>query len=550
MTRWWQFQMRGWKKFDHQTALQLDHHYVNGPKQFQYNVLGQTLLDFDLEKMTQTNTQSGRERPIRFVEHHKTRNMSMASMADSQPPDADQDDDDASAPMGDTQMPESQLLRPQGPFRSPVHDYVTWVCGDGDGRKLGPLTSKRLEYEWLNRRPNIVILLSGHEHDLDTKMWTLTNRKTRAVTPIRRNVDRTSVPAGYEWQYRKLRGQNVKPFEQAIAEMLETALQHNLPSIHYTRHRQLRECNMSRMQEEVPDRDEICVVMRTQLYTRVPSDILWEYEEVLHSGQWKPCSDSASRYLEAAFNQKIKSTLTLNSESYVVDVTGDPMCQTNNRTGITQHLRRSQRIVDLSTLAPFPSYWDDKATLDSSGVFALCNLPSTDPEYQRVAAAFHRTASQHRIVSIEAYQNKTMWINYHLHKQQMDRRLQSTFAPGANEQWVFHGTQETHIKNICTLGFLRDFNTRSACGFGTYFATDANTSVGYTSPGPNGTRVMFFVRILAGEPCIGASGKRPDKKPSGEYYDCMVNNLQTPTVYVLSFDSDNSAFPAFLIRFQ
>eukprot|EP00300_Choanocystis_sp_HF-7_P017036 c19619_g1_i1.p2 GENE.c19619_g1_i1~~c19619_g1_i1.p2 ORF type:complete len:228 (+),score=48.82 c19619_g1_i1:1145-1828(+) len=225
------------------------------------------------------------------------------------------------------------------------------------------------------------------------------------------------------------------------------------------------------------------------------------------------------------------------------------MVRKNHITGVVQRLRRTQQLIN-AQLEPHPSYWETTATPDPSGVFSLHSLPATHSEYQRVTAAFHKTvdSQKYKILSIQVYQNPTLWTQYQLCKQAMDKLIP---PPGANEKFVFHGTQEKFVSNICINGFLRDFNSVSYYGKGTYFARDAQYSVSYSPAGANGISTMFFVRILIGESCLGTKDKpQPDKKASGAMFDSMVNNMADPSIYVLSVGSDHRAYPDFVIQFK
>ena len=123
---------------------------------------------------------------------------------------------------------------------------------------------------------------------------------------------------------------------------------------------------------------------------------------------------------------------------------------------------------------------------------------------------------------------------------------------GANERLLFHGTNESNVETIISQGFLRDFNTTSAFGKGTYFATDAAYSLrpSYASPNAAGEQTLFVARVICGESCLGCRNKlTPDLKPGlTVLYESMVDSLVSPRIYVLSAGSDYHSYPEFLLR--
>ena len=126
---------------------------------------------------------------------------------------------------------------------------------------------------------------------------------------------------------------------------------------------------------------------------------------------------------------------------------------------------------------------------------------------------------------------------------------------GANEKETFHGTRASSVPVILDQGFIREYNTVSAYGRGTYFARDASYSEDdrYSPPDPQngGLKSMFIVRILVGEPCVGQSGmQKPSPKQDGTLHESMVDNVANPSIFVLSSGSDDHAYPEFLIRFR
>ena len=134
----------------------------------------------------------------------------------------------------------------------------------------------------------------------------------------------------------------------------------------------------------------------------------------------------------------------------------------------------------------------------------------------------------------------------------MERRLGTEFA----ERRLFHGTpdQET-VWCICGQGFDIRLHGRHATAFGkgAYFASAASYSNSYTDRGNRaGLQHMFLATVLVGRYTQGvADMQRPPPlgaKKHGELYDCVVNNVAQPSIYVI-FDNCHS-YPNHLIEYR
>ena len=122
-----------------------------------------------------------------------------------------------------------------------------------------------------------------------------------------------------------------------------------------------------------------------------------------------------------------------------------------------------------------------------------------------------------------------------------------------NERYLWHGTNVNAAKSICQTGFNRDYGEVMAYGKGVYFAKNSGYSCDprYSKPDKDGYQYMFLCRVLLGESCRGQSKyKVPPCKPNGSYqnYESMVNNLTSPTIFVIS--KDNQVYPEFLVKFK
>ena len=146
----------------------------------------------------------------------------------------------------------------------------------------------------------------------------------------------------------------------------------------------------------------------------------------------------------------------------------------------------------------------------------------------------------------------------------MNKRLKN-----CNEKFLYHGSAETAIDNICKLGFNRSYcgvngiyfqpflNLRVsnfkftkkgvALGHGVYFAANSNYSNNYAKPSANGYKRMLRARVLVGESCLGNSTMRvPPNKPNGEPFDSTTDGSNT--VFVCYHDCQ--CYPDYLIIYS
>lgn len=141
-------------------------------------------------------------------------------------------------------------------------------------------------------------------------------------------------------------------------------------------------------------------------------------------------------------------------------------------------------------------------------------------------------------MKMRATQNPTSMINNRGGSDACERR------------WLFHGTTPELIPKIIKQGFNRSLAIRSQLGRGTYFATNASTSHGYSTADANGERFMFLCRVLIGDYCKGNSGQLlPDSKfdNSEELFDSTVNDIQNPSVFVTYHDAQ--VYPEYLVAY-
>ena len=103
---------------------------------------------------------------------------------------------------------------------------------------------------------------------------------------------------------------------------------------------------------------------------------------------------------------------------------------------------------------------------DSSGketVYHLVDLQPSDTEYQQVCTAFKSSISSGRynllksIVKIQRVQNPTLYAQYSHRKAVVEEQNPNIRI----EKWLFHGCEESFVKNIYHHGFNKSTADRS-----------------------------------------------------------------------------------------
>ncbi|ETO36658.1 hypothetical protein RFI_00403 [Reticulomyxa filosa] len=114
-----------------------------------------------------------------------------------------------------------------------------------------------------------------------------------------------------------------------------------------------------------------------------------------------------------------------------------------------------------------------------------------------------------------------------------------------NILFCFEGTHAKTVPEICSKGFLRDYNSTSLYGKGVYFARDASYPVtrGYAKfDDTNGYARLMYCRVICGESCVGKKDLiRPPTKPTGSdgvtlEYESFVDTVSNPSIVVCCTD--------------
>nr|XP_046249220.1 protein mono-ADP-ribosyltransferase PARP12-like [Scatophagus argus] len=200
-----------------------------------------------------------------------------------------------------------------------------------------------------------------------------------------------------------------------------------------------------------------------------------------------------------------------------------------------------------STDESFPSYWDKKALPDVG--YKLITLSKSAKEFERIEMLFKHTMTKSSINSIQRIQNPSLWTVFQWQKGQMKKR---NGGSAVNEQYLFHGTDESLVEAICDQNF--DWRVcgvhGTAYGKGSYFARDASYSDRYSRNKISLKKTMFVALVLVGEYTRGSrSYVRPPAKEDGKtFYDSCVDHKSNPGIYVV-FEKQQ-IYPEYLINYS
>ena len=109
-------------------------------------------------------------------------------------------------------------------------------------------------------------------------------------------------------------------------------------------------------------------------------------------------------------------------------------------------------------------------------------------------------------------------------------------------QQMFHGTKEENINKIARWGFDPTLNTRSAYGYGVYFARDASYSKEYMHASePKKPTFMFLADVLIGTKKQG--GCKGDSS-----YDNNCDSFDNPRIITTVYS--DGAYPRYIVAFH
>ncbi|XP_041652100.1 protein mono-ADP-ribosyltransferase PARP12-like [Cheilinus undulatus] len=289
----------------------------------------------------------------------------------------------------------------------------------------------------------------------------------------------------------------------------------------------------------------------------------------LEYGQGDASASVSSQTLENVYlaDQDTEVQFSAGQQKYVLNFKGEAgtpkMFQQNVKYKTQREVRRRPRFVSAQdvedklkspsshgssspTAESFPTHWDKTALPDLG--YKLVPL-SKSAEYNMIQMLFKGTMPSSKIHSIQRIQNPSLWRVFQWQKEQMKKR---NGGKAVNEQYLFHGTDETLIEAICD----QNFDWRmcgvhgTAYGRGSYFAKDASYSDRYAKVNKQQKKTMFVALILVGEFTNGRSCYvRPPLKPDNKtLYDTCVDRENNPSIYVV-FEKQQ-IYPEYLINYS
>ncbi|XP_010739267.3 uncharacterized protein parp10 isoform X1 [Larimichthys crocea] len=293
---------------------------------------------------------------------------------------------------------------------------------------------------------------------------------------------------------------------------------------------------LEKMSNVVPDQDILRVVQWVH-YNPVSSKPI-------------PYSPDATIFIENVWKMKLKKIdILLDNQPHTIDF--EKMQEYNIASG--KSVKISRKLVDLGDLG------EDVPEEEYS---LLSNLPEASKvdeesdEFQNVVKNFYETIQEYhskiRIIQVEKLMNRLLYNQYKLKKASV---LQRATYPEV-ERTLYHGTNETSVKEICVHGFNRSFCGKNATvyGQGVYFAVNSALSVQdqYSPPNADGYKFILVSKVLTGDYTKGChSMKTAPLKETGNIplrYDSVTDDITKPTMFVIF--NDTQAFPEYLITCQ
>ncbi|XP_060785283.1 protein mono-ADP-ribosyltransferase PARP14 isoform X3 [Neoarius graeffei] len=282
---------------------------------------------------------------------------------------------------------------------------------------------------------------------------------------------------------------------------------------------------------------------------RLSKTLRWEVAE---EETWVPLNSSISYELELAFHKK-EHTFSYQDKGKSFTIDFKEMKQFNTKGKAWKVKRTLFADSDTAIIQPPPTW----TKMDGSDLEIIVLSPSSE-EYKKIDNEFvcssqHQDVAPVQVVQIRRIQSQPQWQRYCVLKQAVDKK----YPKQKNEQFLYHGTTKDICQKINKNGFNRSFCGRNAVvhGDGTYFAKDAWYSCQdhYSNPDENGLKYIYRARVVTGSPCKSRGGmKEPDpldpKDPRAGLYDCAVDDLQNPFIFVVFCDA--GAYPDYLISFK
>ncbi|NXO21617.1 PAR12 polymerase, partial [Cisticola juncidis] len=211
-----------------------------------------------------------------------------------------------------------------------------------------------------------------------------------------------------------------------------------------------------------------------------------------------------------------------------------------------QKIKTSQRDSSIPSQT-CPSHWDASALPDFG--YKAVVISSETSEYNGIKQLFHQTMKNYSILKIQRIQNPSLWKVFQWQKEKMKRE---NGGKEVQEKQLFHGTDVTFMKTVCTQNFDWRIcgSNGSNYGKGSYFARDARYAHAYCQATAQG-HSMFVARVLVGDYVKGnAAYVRPPEKSADKmrFYDSCVDDELNPSVFVV-FEK-HQIYPEYIIEYE
>jgi len=215
-------------------------------------------------------------------------------------------------------------------------------------------------------------------------------------------------------------------------------------------------------------------------------------------------------------------------------------------------------VIELMTTAAsqvFPREWQQSTIESKKGKYLdIFSVTKDSVEWKTVETAVRRTLNV-KIDTIERIQNTWLWDSY---SKERDKIALKNGRP-TEEKLLFHGTSKTDPKNIYNdeIGFDFRHSSGGMWGPGSYFATNASYSKGYSFNAGENKSQFFLVSVIVGEVHTCEPNAQiklpPPKQHSGAdfqvvRYDSVAGTTGGSLNYVI-YDH-RKAYPLYLITFS
>lgn len=199
---------------------------------------------------------------------------------------------------------------------------------------------------------------------------------------------------------------------------------------------------------------------------------------------------------------------------------------------------------------PLTRNWTPMNT-DKSFMKVPVDVEQNTQEYNEVLRMFKKTTQKRfKVVCIERIQNPYLLGCYLLKKSEME----SLRSNPVKEMRLFHGTKQSNVQGICDNNFnwrLHGESKGNIFGQGVSFSPISYYASHYSDKNAT-VKVMFLVRVLVSNPCIGNRNMTippimKDWCGFNTTLRCDTSQKENGHVYVKF--SDNEFYPEYLIHF-